>query len=279
MNIIKQYASNLMYGGILYFYLPLKYILYKFKRDKKIKWEKLSVCGIEKNNNQFFILNNKLDVAERVSTMMLLVVLNLIASFISIQFYVATYGLLILYILWLTGKNIKYSIFDFVIMLLGLTILCFLVLACQQGGWQSILLLGSLLLLPGWCLSKHQLDNGTYKYAIVWVCTSAYVIFFMSFVFGIIDYPYLKDLNIEDLDIRSKIENKAYPIIILYFVMLGYAANMSYYQSTIQDKINLLMHDSGDVMLLQLIVIGAVIGLMFFLVPRLIRDLYKDFFK
>lgn len=45
--------------------------------------------------------------------------------------------------------------------------------------------------------------------------------------------------------------------------MLGYAANMSYYQSAIQDKINLLMHDSGGVMF-QLIVIGAVIGVMFF---------------
>lgn len=166
--------------------------------------------------------------------------------------------------------------------MLALTCVLVLLLSIYFGNIKSCLVmmfLGVVLLLPMWCLNVHKaLDDGTYKYAVWWLYTGMFVAFIMLFSFGMIDYPYLNDLNIEVVDIESNIGNMTIQSIILYFTMLGYVANLTYFQMPINDKINLLISNAGWMIHLQIIVIVSMVVLMFFAAPRLVRGLYKDFF-
>lgn len=90
MDKIRLYIYNCLCGVILCFYLPVKYIiynLYNFKNDNNVAWEKIKLGGMVPGNNLFFNSNDKLDVAKRVTVMMLLVTTNAIMSFVSMQLY------------------------------------------------------------------------------------------------------------------------------------------------------------------------------------------------
>ena len=281
MDKIRLYIYNCLCGVILCFYLPVKYIIYNFKNDNNAAWEKIKLGGMVPGNNLFFNSNDKLDVAKRVTVMMLLVTVNAIMSFVSIQLYIWSYLCVVLYILWINGENKKYGVFDFFVMLMMICVLVGL-LSIYLGNIKSclvLIILGGVLLLPMWCLNVHKaLDDGTYKYALLWLYTGMFVAFIMLFSFGMIDYPYLNDLNIEVVDVESNIGNMTVQSIVLYFTMLGYVANLTYFQMPINDKINLLISNAGWMMPLQIIVIVSMVVLMFFAVPRLVRGLYKDFF-
>lgn len=281
MDKIRLYIYNCLCGVILCFYLPIKYIVYNVKNDNNVAWKKIKLGGMVPGNNLFFNSNDKLDVAKRVTVMMLLVTTNAIMSFVSMQLYIGSYLCVVLYILWINGKNKKYGTFDFLVMLAWICVLV-LLLSIYFGNIKSclaLMFLGVVLLLPMWRLNEHKaLDDGTYKYALLWLYTGIFVAFITMFSFGMIDYPYLNDLNIEVADIKSNTGNMTAQSIVLYFTMLGYVANLTYYQMPINDKIDLLVSNAGWMMPLQIIVIVSMVVLMFLAVPRFVRGLYKDFF-